>query len=82
VDAGKFWLFALGVIANSILPVATAIVTGLLVGSIPAAVTAGFDSVAGRATLNLLAATAGLVVLLRVVNTRCKSPWQRRSAGR
>lgn len=67
VDKGKSWLFALGVVISSILPIATAIVTGLLIGSIPVAVAEGFDSAAGRYTLNLLAVVVGLVVLLRVV---------------
>jgi ATP-binding cassette, subfamily B, bacterial len=64
------WLtlfFSLGIIASSVLPVATAVLTGLLIGSIPAAVSDGFDSEAGRATLNLLAVVIGLVVLWRLV---------------
>jgi ATP-binding cassette subfamily B protein len=67
VDRRKSILFVLGVLAASILPIASAVVTGLLVGSIPAAITDGFDSQAGRSTLNLLIATVSLVILLRVV---------------
>lgn len=67
VDRRKAWLFAIGVTASSILPIAIAIVTGLLVGSIPAAVADGLDSAAGRSTLNLLVAAVVLVVLQRVV---------------
>jgi ATP-binding cassette, subfamily B, bacterial len=60
------WLFAFGIVVSAILPIATAVITGLLVGSIPAAVADGFDSAAGQYTLNLLAAVAGLVVAMRV----------------
>ena len=60
------WLFALVIVASAILPIAVAVLTGLLVGSIPAAVAAGFDSSAGRYSLNLLAIVAGLVILLRL----------------
>jgi ATP-binding cassette, subfamily B, bacterial len=61
------WLFALGVVAVAMLPIAIAVATGLLVGSIPAAVGGGTDSPAGRTTLGLLAAMAALVVALRVL---------------
>jgi ATP-binding cassette, subfamily B, bacterial len=67
VDRWKPWLFALGIVASSILPIGTALLTGLLVGSIPAAVGGGFDSEAGRSILGLLAAVAGLVLLMRVL---------------
>jgi ATP-binding cassette, subfamily B, bacterial len=60
------WLFALGILVNAFLPIAIAVLTGLLVGAIPAAVAGGVDSAAGRHTLNLLAGVAGLVVLLRI----------------
>ncbi|HEY8472171.1 MAG TPA: ABC transporter ATP-binding protein [Natronosporangium sp.] len=62
------WLFAVTIAVTAVLPVAIAVVTGLLVGSIPAAVGAGLDASAGRTTLGLLAAVTGLVVALRVVN--------------
>jgi ATP-binding cassette, subfamily B, bacterial len=61
------WLFALGVVAVAMLPIAIAVTTGLLVGSIPAAVDGGTDSAAGRYTVGLLAAVAALVVALRVL---------------
>src|SRR5690606_25623018 len=35
------WLFAVGVVASAVLPPAVAVATGLLVGSIPAAVDGG-----------------------------------------
>lgn len=60
-------LFALSILASSILPIAIAVLTGLLIGSIPAAVESGFDSAAGRSTLRLLAAVAVMVVLLRIL---------------
>lgn len=56
------WLLWLGVLAAAVLPVAAAVSTGLLVGSIPAAVDGGLDSPAGRHTLTLLAATAAFVI--------------------
>ena len=55
-------LLALGVIAATLLPLAFLVVTGLLVGSIPAAVSGGLDSDAGRHTVALLAAAAALIV--------------------
>jgi ATP-binding cassette, subfamily B, bacterial len=61
------WLFALGILTNSILPIAIAVLTGLLVGAIPAAVNEGLDSAATRYTFNLLAAVTSLVVLHRIV---------------
>lgn len=61
------WLFAAGILLSAILPIAIAVLTGLLIGSIPMAVTGGFDSVAGRHTLTLLTAVSGLIVLLRVI---------------
>ena len=60
------WLFATGVVASAVLPVAVAVATGLLVGSIPAAVDGGLGSPAGRTTLGLLAAVAALMVAQRV----------------
>ncbi len=60
-------LFAVGVAASSVLPVALAVVTGLLVGSVPAAVRGGLDSAAGRSSTNLLVTLAILLVVLRLV---------------
>lgn len=61
------WLFALTVLTAAALPITVAVVTGLLVGSIPAAVTGGLDSAAGRTTLTLLALVTALVITQRVV---------------
>lgn len=61
------WLFAGAVLVSAVLPVAIAVATGLLVGSIPAALGTGLDSPPGRTTLSLLAAVTALVVAQRVV---------------
>jgi ATP-binding cassette, subfamily B, bacterial len=66
----NFWkslLFCLMVVASSILPIGIAVLTGLVVGSIPEAVMGGFQSPTGETTLNLLAALALLILLLRVL---------------
>lgn len=63
----KPWLFAVAVVSSATLPIVIAVLTGLLVGSIPAAVDAGIDSAAGRDALRLLAAVAALVVSQRVL---------------
>jgi ATP-binding cassette, subfamily B, bacterial len=68
VSVWKSVLFAVGVIVNSVLPVAIALLTGLLVGSIPAAVEGGFDSASGQVALNLLAGAAGFFVLQRILS--------------
>lgn len=68
VDRVQPWLFALGVVAVALLPIAIAVATGLLVGSIPAALDGGIESAAGGTTLGLLAAVAALVVAQRVLN--------------
>ncbi|HWI64705.1 MAG TPA: ABC transporter ATP-binding protein/permease, partial [Symbiobacteriaceae bacterium] len=68
ISRWKPWLFGLGIAANAALPVGMALLLGLLVGSIPAAVSGGFDSEAGRSALGLLAAIAGLSVVMRVLN--------------
>ena len=62
------WLFGLGILAAAALPITIAVVTGLLVGSIPPAVEGGFASPAGATTLRLLGAVAALVVAQRVVS--------------
>jgi ABC-type multidrug transport system fused ATPase/permease subunit len=64
----KPWLFAAAVVASAALPIAIAVLTGLLVGSIPPAVDAGLDSAAGGTTRLLLAAVAALVVTQRVLS--------------
>jgi ATP-binding cassette subfamily B protein len=67
VHRGASWLLAAAVVVSAALPIGIAVLTGLLVGSIPAAVGGGFDSPAGRTTLGLLAAVAALVVAQRVL---------------
>src|SRR5579859_1699869 len=67
VSRSQTLLVALGVLATALLPIAVTVVTGLLVGAIPATVEAGLDSPAGRATLTLLAAAAGLIVASRLL---------------
>jgi ATP-binding cassette, subfamily B, bacterial len=63
----KPWLFTLSIIASAALPVASAMLTGVLVGEIPAAIGGGFASQAGRSMLALLAALTGLVIMARVL---------------
>lgn len=68
INPGKSLLFAFFILIESALPVGTAVLTGLLIGSIPEAVNAGLGSPEGRETLTLLAGAAGSILLLRVVN--------------
>jgi len=68
VNAGKSFLFAFSLLSVSLLPVGTALLTGLLIGSIPGAITGGFASEAVQEALRLLAAVAGLVLLVRLFN--------------
>jgi ATP-binding cassette subfamily B protein len=68
VDRRKSVLFAAGVVVTSALPIVIAVLTGALIGSIPAAVRGGFDSEAGRDVLLRLAAIAGLILVQRVVD--------------
>lgn len=63
----KTILGAVGIVLASMLPVAVAVVTGLLVGAIPDALGAGLDSPDGRAMLGLLAGVGALVVAQRAV---------------
>ncbi|GAA4990016.1 ABC transporter ATP-binding protein [Actinopolymorpha pittospori] len=67
VSRRKPALLAVGVAIAAALPVATAVLTGLLIGSIPTAVRAGLDSPSGRTTLWLLGGVGGLIVVTRVV---------------
>lgn len=60
-------LLSAGVLVATVLPLATTLVTGRLVGSIPPAVRDGLGSPAGRGTLTLLAAAALLIVAERLV---------------
>ncbi|HZC28068.1 MAG TPA: ABC transporter ATP-binding protein, partial [Actinopolymorphaceae bacterium] len=61
-------LFAAGALAGALLPVGMAVVTGLLVGSIPAAVAGGLHSPAGGRTTSLLVFLAVLILLQRVIS--------------
>jgi len=63
VSRAKTVLVAVGVLATALLPIGVTVLTDLLVGSIPRAVQGGLDSPAGRATLTLLGAAAGLIAL-------------------
>ncbi|MFJ9718481.1 ABC transporter ATP-binding protein [Streptomyces sp. NPDC101213] len=64
VDRSKAVLGLLGVLTAAVLPMAGAVVTGLLIGSIHATLDAGLSSPAGRHTFVLLA-TAGALVLVQ-----------------
>lgn len=67
VDAGRTALLGALVLAGAVLPVATAVGLGLLVGSVPAAAGAGSGSAAGRTTLVLFALVCLLTLLERVL---------------
>src|SRR5437879_4961701 len=67
VDASRTGLLAALTLALAALPVATTVVMGLLVGSIPPAAGQGLDSPAGRTTLTLLGAVAALAVAARIL---------------
>src|SRR5947209_19014089 len=60
-------LLLLGIIAATVLPLLLTILTGVLVGSVPAAVRSGLDSPAGRHTLMLLGLAAVVIVLSRIL---------------
>jgi ATP-binding cassette, subfamily B, bacterial len=64
VDARRTALLGAGVLAGSVLPVATGVCLGLLAGSVAGA--AGLDSPAGRTTLVLFALVCLLSILERV----------------
>ncbi len=64
-------LLVVGVTVGALLPVAVAIVTGRLIGEIPATVHSGFDSPSGRTTLALLAGIACGVVVQRAIGPLC-----------
>ncbi|MGH3490942.1 MAG: ABC transporter ATP-binding protein [Actinopolymorphaceae bacterium] len=64
VGRGRAVLFAIGVVLASVLPIMLAVLTGLVVGSIPAAVRSGLDSPAGRSTVGLLVALVAVVVVV------------------
>ncbi len=67
VDGAKTVLLAAGVLAATALPLAATVVTGLLVGSVPAAVKGGLASAAGHIALSLLAAVGLLIVVERLL---------------
>jgi ABC-type multidrug transport system fused ATPase/permease subunit len=60
-------ILTLLVVLESALPLAFTIVAGLVVGSVPAAVSGGLDSAAGHHTLSLLAAAVLIIVATRLV---------------
>lgn len=66
-DRFKVLCGALGIVAASLLPLAVAVATGLLIGSIPGALAGGLSSPAGRHTLVLLAATGALALAQQVL---------------
>ncbi|MFC8453492.1 ABC transporter ATP-binding protein [Kitasatospora sp. NPDC057223] len=63
VNRTKAVLGAIGVLVASVLPVAVAVVTGALIGSIGPTLDAGLSSPAGRHTFVLLALAGGLVMV-------------------
>ena len=67
VDAGRTVLLAATTLVSAALPVATSIVLGLLVGSVPVAAAAGLESPAGRTTLALFGLVCALAVGARVL---------------
>ena len=62
-------VLTIGVFLKAFLPVAVTVLTGLLVGSIPAAVDGGLSSSAGRLTLTLLVAAGAGYVTERLLET-------------
>ena len=60
-------LLAIGVLVRALLPIGLAVVSGLLVGSVPAALQAGPNSPAAQATLTFLILAAGLIVASRLL---------------
>jgi len=60
-------LLAVGVLVSAALPIALTVVSGLLVGSIPAAVQSGVASPAGQRSLAFLIAAALLIVVVRLL---------------
>ena len=67
VSRSRTLLLAASIIVSTIVPLAITVVTGLLVGSIPAAVEDGLSSAAGNRAITLVAAAAVLIVAVRVV---------------
>lgn len=67
VSGGMTAALTAAVILATAMPLGFTIVTGILVGSVPAAVRSGLDSSAGHHTLVLLGIAAGLIVGQRVL---------------
>src|SRR5882757_9587405 len=67
VSRRKTAVFAGAVLIAAAAPVTITVLTGLLIGSIPATVRSGFDSGPGRHTVHLLAAVAALILLQRAL---------------
>lgn len=60
-------MLTVAVLATAALPIALTVISGLLVGSVPAAVQTGLASPAGQRAIRLLVAAALLIVLMRVL---------------
>jgi len=67
LGVGNLALLLVVLVVSAVLPVAVAIATGLLVGSVPAAVERGFDSPAGRILLVALGAVAASYLIQQVL---------------
>jgi len=63
----KTALLAAGILGGTALPLGATVVTGFLVGSVPAAVRGGLASAPGQATLSLLAGAGVLIVAERLL---------------
>lgn len=66
VNRTKAVIGVVGIAVVSLFPIAVAMTTGLLIGSIPGAVTDGTSSEAGRQMLGLLAVVGGLVLAQQI----------------
>ena len=67
VSAPLTVLLALAVLVTAALPIALTVVSGLLVGAVPAAVRSGLSSPAGQRAVAFLIAAALLIVVVRVL---------------
>ncbi|TDD83152.1 ABC transporter ATP-binding protein [Actinomadura darangshiensis] len=67
VGRGRTWLLGIGVLLAAALPIAVAVLMGLLIGVIPDAVRDGMDSAAGDRAVTLMCVVAVLVVLARAL---------------
>ena len=66
VNRTKTVIGIVGIVMVSLFPIAVALTTGLLIGSLPGAVTGGTSSEAGRQMLALLATVGGLVLAQQI----------------